>query len=138
MTDYRYVFGTMGAEQVIEEIACYGVTMDMQMNKGGQWQGTFQLDQTGKQNADLLAATIPGRCWVAVERNGIAIWLGFIWSRVYSAQSKSVQMFALSFEQYPKQRLIPQDLTYAAVEQRNIFADLWRLMQLDPGNSKVN
>jgi len=138
MTDYRYVFGTMGGEQQLAEIACYGVTMDMQMNKGGQWQGTFQLDQTGMQNSDLLAASIPGRCWIAVERNGIAIWHGFIWSRVYSAQSKSVQLFALSFEQYPKQRLIRQDTTFTAVEQRNIFSSLWTQMQSDTGNSNVN
>lgn len=137
MTDYRYIFGTLGTETVIEEIPLYGVTMDMEMNKGGQFQGTFQLDQTGKQNSDLLAASIPGRCWVTCERNGSPVWHGFIWSRVYSAQSKSVQLFGLSFENYPKKRIVRQDTSFVATEQRNIFRSLWTQLQSDP-NSNMN
>ena len=135
MTDYRYIFGTLRSEQVIEEIALYGVYMTMEMNVGGELQGTFQLDQTGKDNATLLSACIPGATWVACERNGVCVWHGFIWSRVYSAQSKSVQLFAQSFERYPEKRRIMQDLNYVAVEQRNIMLDLWTLMQTDSGSN---
>src|SRR5258706_3304917 len=139
MTDYRYIFGTLRTEQVIEEISCYGVIMNMTINVGGDFQGTFQLDQTGKNNDALISATVPGRTWVAVERNGIPIWHGFIWSRVYSAQSKSVQLFAQSFENYPKKRLIRSDLTYNSVEQRNIFRDLWIQLQTPTGgNLNIN
>lgn len=108
------------------------------MNVGGAFQGTYQLDQTGKQNSDLLAASVPGRTWVAVERDGIPIWHGFIWSRVYSAQSKSVQLYAMSFEKYPTKRLVRQDTTFAAIEQRNIFRSLWNQLQSDVGNSNLN
>jgi len=139
MTDYRYIFGTLRTEQVIEEIALYGVIMDMTINVGGALQGTFQLDQTGKDNDTLLSACIPGRTWVTCERNGIPIWHGYIWSRVYSAQSKSVQLYALSFDNYPRKRLIRSDLTYTAQEQRNIFRDLWIQMQTPTGgNANVN
>lgn len=139
MTDYRYIFGTLRTEQVIEEIACYGVIMNMEINTGGDFQGTFQLDQTGKDNDTLLSACVPGRTWIAVERNGIPIWHGYIWSRVYSAQSKSVQLFAQSFENYPKKRLIRTDLTYTGSDQRNIFRDLWAQMQAPTGgNANVN
>lgn len=139
MTDYRYIFGTLRTEQVIEEIACYGVIMNMAINLGGDFQGTFQLDQTGKDNDSLLSACVPGKTWIAVERNGVAIWHGYIWSRVYSAQSKSVQLFAQSFEHYPKKRIIRSDLTYSGVDQRNIFRDLWDQMQAPVGgNANIN
>ena len=139
MTDYRYIFGTLRTEAIIEEIPLYGVVMDMQMNKGGSFQGTFQLDQTGKQNSDLLSACIPGRTWVTCERNDTPIWHGFIWSRVYSAQSKSVQLYGLSFENYPKKRRILQDTSFTATEQRNIFRSLWTQMQADAySNLNVN
>lgn len=139
MTEYRYIFGTLRTEQVVEEIPLYGVIMNMKINVGGDFQGTFQLDQTGKDNTSLLDACIPGRTWVACERNGQVIWLGYIWSRVYSAQSKSVQLFAQSFENYPKKRVIRTDLTYEAVEQRNIFRDLWTTMQTPTGgNLNIN
>jgi hypothetical protein len=139
VTDYRYIFGTLRTEQVVEEIPLYGVIMNMKINQGGDFQGTFQLDQTGKDNDTLLDACIPGRTWVACERNGQAIWHGYIWSRVYSAQSKSVQLFAQSFDNYPKKRVIHEDLTYVGVEQRNIFNDLWNRMQTPTGgNININ
>lgn len=139
MTDYRYIFGSILPELVIEEIPCFGVIMDMEINKGGQFQGTFQLDQTGKLNADLIAATIPGKTFVSVERNGDCIWHGFIWSRVYSAQSKTMQLFGLSWENYPKKRIIRSNLTYTGADVRNIFMDLWRQLQAVPnGNVNVN
>lgn len=137
MADYRYIFGTLLTENVIEEIPMYGTYMTMEMNTGGQFQGTFQLDQTGKSNEALIAATIPGRTWVACERNNVCIWHGFIWSRVYSAQSKSLQLFAMSFENYPKKRIIEQDLSYVGTDPRNIFRNLWSTMQAAT-NSNMN
>lgn len=139
MTIYRYIFGSLRTENVIDEIPLYGTFMDMQLNNGGQFQGTFQLDQTGKDNATMMSATIPGKTWVTCERNGIAVWHGFIWSRVYSAQSKSVQLFAWSFEKYATKRLIRQDISYDDYEQRNIMRELWLQMQaVTGGNMNVN
>lgn len=137
MAEYRYIYGSLLTENVIEEIPTYGVFMDMEMNKGGQFQGTYQLDQTGKDNETLVAASIPGKTWVAVERNGVCVWHGYIWSRVYSAQSKSLQLYGLSFENIPSKRLIRYDLAYTATEQRNIFRDLWTNMQTGT-NTNVN
>lgn len=136
MADYIYLFGSMLNELVLEEIPCYGVYMEMEMNSGGQFQGTFQLDQTGKDNQTLLDATIPGRTWVTCERNGVPIWHGFVWSRVYSAQSKSVQLFGMSYENYPKKRIIDVDLEYFE-QPTNAFINLWNQMQLAT-NSNVN
>lgn len=139
MTSFNYVFGSLITEEVIQEIPLYGVYMDMEINTGGQFQGTFQLDQTGKDNAALLDACIPGRTWVACERNGVCIWHGFVWSRVFSAQSKSVQLFCSSFEHYPQKRLITEDLSFLGIEQRNIFRSLWTTMQsATNGNLNIN
>lgn len=139
MSDFNYIFGSLRTEAVIQEIPLYGVYMDMQMNYGGQFQGTFQLDQTGKNNEDLLSACTPGKTWVTCERNGIPVWHGFIWSRVYSAQSKSIQLFALSFEQYARKRLLINDYNYTDVEQRNIFLQFWLDMQsVTGGNLNIN
>jgi len=137
MATYRYIFGTMLTEQVVEEIPLYGVIMSMEINKGGDFQGTFQLDQTGKNNYDLIGATTPGKTWVSCERNGVCVWHGYIWSRVYSAQSKSMQLFGLSFDNYPKKQLVESDLTFTATEQRNIFRTLWTTMQ-SAQNANVN
>lgn len=139
MSDFRYYFGSLRTEQVIAEIPVYGVYMDMEMNSGGTFQGTFQLDQTGQDNDTLMSACLPGKCWVACERDGIAIWHGYIWSRVYSAQSKTVQLFAQSFDKYPTKRLVLKDYDFDNVEQRNIFRTLWTDIQSTTGgNLNVN
>lgn len=139
MSDYTYIFGSLLTEAVIAEIPCYGVIMDMEMNKGGTFQGTYQLDMTGQDNDTLISASIPGKTWVAVERNGVCVWHGFIWSRVYSAQSKSLQLYAMSFDQYPRKRMVRDDFSISATEQRNIFRTLWNTMQsVTNGNMNIN
>lgn len=136
--DYRYVFGTLGTERVIAEIPLFGTYMEMELNVGGRFDGTFNLDQTGKRNEDLIAATIPGQCWVVVERNGTPIWGGFVWSRTYQSQSKTCQIFAQHFQQYPQYQLI-RNKFIRSEEQQQILLDLWADMQTVQGrNINVN
>jgi hypothetical protein len=137
VTDYRYVFGTMITETIIAEIPLYGTYMDLEMNVGGRFDGSFQLDQTGLDNATLLAATVPGKTWVCCERNGKPIWIGYVWSRTYQSQSKSVQLYAQSFEYYPSHQLVLTDFENVDEEQLEIFRTLWADLQ-DVAGRNVN
>lgn len=137
--EYRYIFGSLRTEAVIAEIDLFGTYMDMELNVGGRFDGSFNLDQTGKRNADLIAATIPGRSFVIVERNSVPIWGGFIWSRTYQSQAKSVQLYAQHFMQYPQYQLIRSDFTRFGMDQQQAFLDLWADMQAVPGrNININ
>lgn len=140
VADYRFLFSTLRAEQVVAEVSLYGVYMSLGLNgNGGQFDGTFQLDQTGKRNEDLIAATIPGSTYVVCERNGIPIGAWFIWSRVYSAQSKTLQLHGQAFDSYPKKARILTDTSFVGVEQMEIFKSLWTQMQSVYGrNVNVN
>lgn len=135
VADYRYIFGSLRTENVIAEIPLYGTHLELALNVGGNFNGTFQLDQTGKSNSDLIAGTLPGKTFVAVERNGICIWNGFVWSRVYQSQSKSCQLFARSFETFPQYQRVLNDFSRTNVEQLTIFKDLWTEMQAVPGRN---
>ena len=138
MTDYRYIFGSLRTEEIIAEIPLYGTYMDLELNVGGRFDGSFSLDMTGISNRTLLDATIPGRCFVICERNGIPIWGGFVWSRTYQSQSKDVQLYAQSFEYYPRYQLIRSDLTQTD-EQLTLFKNLWTHMQSVNGrNLNIN
>jgi hypothetical protein len=139
MTDYKFLFGSLGTEQIIAEIPLFGTYMDLEMNVGGRFDGSFSLDQTGKDNDTLVSATIPGRSFVAVERDGKCIWIGYVWSRTYQSQSKSVQMYGQSFEYFPSHQLIRSDTLYTTTEQLEIFKGLWNEMQAVPGrNMNIN
>jgi len=139
MTDYRYIYHKLGTEQVIAEIPLFGTYMDLELNKGGRCDGSFSLDMTGYDNQTLIDATIPGECGLIVERNGIPIWSGFCWSRVYQSQAKSVQMYHQSWENFPQYELNLDDLSYTDTEQISIFYDLWTRMQAVTGrNMNIN
>ena len=137
---YRYTFLSLGGERVIQEIDLYGVYLSMSLNGGdSQFDGTFQLDQTGKRNVDLVEATSPGRTFCVVERNDVPIGAWIVWSRVYSAQSKTIQMHGMPFDYYPRKQRILTNTIFNDVEQVEIFKSLWAQMQAVPGrNVNIN
>lgn len=134
MTDYRYIFGSLRDEQIIAEIPMFGTYMDLEMNVGGRFGGSFQLDMTGIPNSVLIDATIPGKRWVCCERNGLPIWHGYVWSRTYQSQAKSFQLYCESFEYFPVHQLIRQDYNVFD-EQLDLFRNLWIQMQAVPGRN---
>jgi hypothetical protein len=134
VSNFSYVFGDILTGQVIAEIPLFGVSMTRGLGMG-EFRGSFQLDQTGKTNRDLIEATQEGRCYVVCEKEGQVIWGGFIKTRTYQSQAKSMQLFALSWEHYPEYRLMREDeVTYTDTEQTSIFIDLWNTM-MDDTNS---
>lgn len=128
MTSVTYTFGDFLTGTVIEEISLQGVSMNRAFG-AGELRGSFQLDQTGKDNRDLLAATEEGRCFVICERDRQPVWGGIVWTRTYQSQAKIHQLYCRGFEHYPDSRYILGDtnpvIEYTDVEQRNIFRNLW-------------
>src|SRR5215213_730299 len=106
MANVRYVFGILKTGAVIDELALTGVSASGKMNTWGTFCGSFGFDQSGKFNADLADATVPGLCYVAIERNDIPVWFGIVWSRSYQSQAKVTTLTARSLESYPEKRRI--------------------------------
>lgn len=137
MPAVTYVFGDILTGEVIQEISCSGVSMSRGFGQG-ELRASFSLDQSGKDNRDLLAATQEGRCYVIAERNKTPIWGGIVWSRTYQSQAKVFELYCRAFEHYPEYRFVRSNLTYTAQEQRNIFRDLWVQMTADANSLKVD
>lgn len=137
MTDYKYVFVTLRSEIVVEEIRCYGVYMSRQLGDQGYFTASFNFDQTGKSNADLVAATTPGFCYVVAERNNVPIWWGIVWSRTYQSQSKSCQISALGFEVFPQKQRIETNYTDTGTSVE-LFSRLWTNMQTSALGRNIN
>lgn len=106
MAVYRYLFGSTRDGRVTAEIPVYGGYITDVLNDVGYMQGSFNLDQTGKSNEEMVTATIPGASWTAVFRDDMLFWAGFITSRTYQSQSKSIQYYAKTFEGYLEMRLV--------------------------------
>lgn len=136
-TSYRYIFVTIRSEQVVEEINCFGVYFSRQLGLQGSFTASFAFDQTGKNNADIVAATTPGYCYVVVERNDVPVWWGVVWSRTYQSQAKECQISALGFEVFPnKQRLF--NGYHAAGTNVELFCRLWTDMQASSLGRNIN
>lgn len=126
---YKYIFLELRTDEVIEEIDLYGVYCFRQLNQPGQFNGSFKLDQTGKNNADLIAATEPGKTWVVVERDGVPVYWGILWSRTYQSQAKTVELYGWGFEAYPTRRVIDHDFLLNDTPNTKAFCALWNDMQ---------
>jgi hypothetical protein len=135
--ELRYVFLDALSGSIIEEIPLQGVNLN-QTVEGGDFQGSFGLDQTGLDNEQLVSATIPGRCMVVVETDTRVYWGGLITSRTYQSQAKSVQLYAKTLDQYPSKRMVNYDRTFTATDPRNIMRQLYFDMQFDPNSITVN
>ena len=137
MTDYRYIFGSLLNERTIAEIPLYGVYMDLELNVGGRFDGSYQLDIPGLSNQTMLDATVPGRTWVCCERNGNPVWIGYVWSRTYQSQAKTMQIYAQSFEYFPSHELIETTWSVGD-EQLVLFKALWNdLQSTGPRNMNI-
>src|ERR1041385_3253246 len=109
MANMRYLFGDLSTSQIIEEISLQSVQLDDKLNDWGNFRCSFKLDQSGKNNEDLLNATIPGRCFLIVERETTPIWGGIVWTRVYQSQAKDIELTARSWEAYAEKVFVNPD-----------------------------
>ncbi len=134
MANITYIFGDILTGSILEEISLFGVSMTRGFGSG-DFRGAFQLDQTGKSNSDLIAATEEGRCFVVCERGPSVIWGGFVRTRTYQSQSKTLQLYCQAWEHYPEYRFM-RSATFENLntEQRNIFINLWAEMMTDPNS----
>jgi hypothetical protein len=136
VAEVRYIFGDVLTGQIIQEIDCQSVSINAALS-GGDWRGTLHLDQTGKVNDDLISATIPGKCYVVTERDGIVVDDHILWTRTYQSQAKSMQLYAKSWKLYPYFRHITEDLSFNSSDQITVFRSLYDLMQSYAGSISV-
>lgn len=135
MAEVRYIFGDLRSGAVAAEIALQGVTINNKLNGVGNMGATMALDQSGQDNNDLINATIPGKCFVVVERDDVPIWDGIVWTRTYQAQAKIMQMSMKTREGYLEKELVDENIGYTDIEQRNIMVGLLNTFQADPNRN---
>lgn len=137
MSYIRYYTADLLTNAVIAELPLYGVYMDKILNGAGNFTGTFVLDSGLGPGEDsiLINGSIPGQQALYVERDGIIIWAGPIWSRTYQASSETVQLTAQTFESVFEHIVMTTDQIYAAVEQVTILSTWLTAMMAQTNNA---
>ena len=137
-TSYRYLFADVLTNQILAELPLTGVAFTQQLNQAGTFSGHLLVSGINAATQNLLNATIPGRCAVYVDRSGVLVWGGIIWSREYDSTSQHVKISAREWESYFERRRITSDLFYSNVDQLAVAQSLVNTAQAVPfGNIGV-
>ena len=96
---YRYFVADLLSNVVINEIPFKGVSYERAIKAAGSFSGSIAvLDRTSALN--LYDTTLPGRTALYVVRDNVCVWGGIIWSRSYTAKSRTLNVSASEFQSY--------------------------------------
>lgn len=116
-TYYRYLFTDVLTNQVLAELPITGVNFTQQLNTAGSFSGHLLLSGVNAAGLNVDNATIPGRCAVYVDRNGVLVYGGVIWNREYNSTSQVLSINAREWISYFERRRITTNGVYTNQDQ---------------------
>jgi hypothetical protein len=116
-TTYRYLFVDLASNSIIAELPLTGVGFTQQLNQPGTFQGHLLLSGINADKFNVDASTIPGRCGLYVDRDGILVWGGVIWGRSYNSTSQTLTFSAQEWISYFDHRRVTQDVQFTNIDQ---------------------
>ena len=116
-TTYRYLFVNLSDDTVIAELPLTGVGFTQQLNQPGSFQGHLLLSGVNADKYNVELATIPARCGMYVDRDGILVWGGVVWGRSYNSTTQTLTFNAQEWISYFDHRRVTQDVQFTNVDQ---------------------
>lgn len=126
MADYRILAADLLTGAIREEIPFTTFTWTHTLNKPGAFSGTLPLRHPKATRANLD----PSRTLIHVERGGLIVWSGILWTVQADQASTTVTCGAEGWWSYFRRRSLRVAKTYAAQDQTSgIVADLLNYAQ---------
>ena len=116
-TTYRYLFADLLTNEIIAELPLTSVSFTEQLNQAGTFSGHILLSGINSAAFNIPAATQPARNAIYVDRNGILVWGGIIWNRLYNSTEQTLGITAREFESYFEKRLITTTQAFTNADQ---------------------
>ena len=135
MTTYRYLFADLLTNSILAELPLTGVAFTQQLNQAGTFNARILLSGVDAAGQNVDAATIPGRCAVYVDRDGVLVWGGVVWSRNYNSTSQTLTLGAREFESYFERRRITSTQAFTNTDQLTIVQTLMNNAQAAPSGN---
>lgn len=134
MTTYRYLFCDLLTNAIIAELPLTGVSFTQQLNSAGSLSGSLLL--TGlSEDYNVSNATIPGKCGLYVDRDGVLVWGGVIWGRSYASDTQHISIQAREFESYWERRRITSTQGFTNQDQLFVARQLVNTAQSVPSGN---
>ena len=117
MANYRYLFADVLTNQVLTELPLTSVNFTQQLNTAGTFTGKLLLSGVNASGLNVANSTIPGRTAIYVDRDGVLVWGGVLWTRDWTAKDQMLAFTAREFESYFERRRITADTVFYGVDQ---------------------
>lgn len=105
---YTYLFCDLRTDTLLAELPLAGVSYSFELNGIGTLSGTIPYAEE-TLTLDPETASQPGRTAVYVDRDGVLVWGGIIWTRDRATGGKSIQ--AAEFLSYYQRRYVKRTLS---------------------------
>jgi hypothetical protein len=138
VAEYRYLAHDLRTNGLLTELPLGGVVYSSYLNTFGTIQGQLQLPPQQSKAVlaeQYVAATEPQRIALYVERDGVIVWGGIIWTRDYDPETFILTLGGSEFWSYFGYRLVAETKQYAAVDQHLIFVDVVEYAQAQQGGN---
>lgn len=105
---YTYLFTDLRTDVLLAELPLSGVSYGYELNGVGKLTGTIPYNSETLP-LDPETASRPGRTAVYVDRDGVLVWGGIVWTRQDTTGGKSIQ--AAEFLSYYQHRYVKKTLS---------------------------
>ncbi|MEV7091146.1 hypothetical protein AB0O07_35695 [Streptomyces sp. NPDC093085] len=146
MARYTYYTADLATGAISDELPLYDVTFSTELNEAGEFRGRLPLGDPRVTVHRPRELTEPARAALYVERDGILVWGGVIWTVKYGSADRHLEISGAGFLSYfDHRRVLPADfdpavtelasvgVTFTDHDQSDIARDLVRLAQAHPG-----
>jgi hypothetical protein len=134
-SEYRYLFADLLTNQVLAELPLHSVSFNRELNTAGSFSGQMLLSDSRATNYNIQDSTIPARTAIYVDRNGVLVWGGILWSRSYDSTSQTISFTATEFESYFSHRRINTNYNFTSQDQLTVCQTVINALQALPSGN---
>lgn len=122
MADYTYFTADLRTDTILSELPLRDVTFSSVLNGSGSFSATIPYNDPRWDKIGIKGATTPRKTALYVDRDGVLVWGGIIWTRL--PEDGRLRIDGNDFWSYFRHRYIRATQTFAAVDQLTIAQDL--------------
>ncbi|WP_105972677.1 hypothetical protein [Streptomyces geranii] len=109
-TRYTYYTADLSTGAITDELPLYDVTFSTELNEAGEFRGRLPLGDRRVTVHHPRELTEPGRAALYVERDGVLVWGGVVWTVKYTSADQHLEISAAGFLSYfDHRRVLPAD-----------------------------
>lgn len=135
MATYRYLTADLLTNAVLAELPLSDVDIQLALNDAGSFTGKLPLSDPVVRAIDPIGSTQPGRTAIYVDRDGVLLWGGVLWTRRYDGATGHLELGGKEFLSYFDARRITADAVFTAADQLTIARSLVNTAQAVSGGN---